>query len=210
MCASWRKHLVQLGHVMPLDELADFTTKGTKPVVCQRCHASFESGTQLFFMHNRKGDGPGKHICAGCRQYYVRKTETIKQHTLGQWSYISAFTTEYICVRLQETGPTISRLLRNIRWPVWMSVPKRQLRRLRDRVWVQVASYNFCEASTRAENWYVWQVKTIHYKLACMSTLLPQQYRNQHIRVFPGQSIQVVCNLRTMWIWIYFEEEFSQ
>jgi len=70
---------------MPLDELADFTTKGAKPVVCQRCHESFESGTELFFMHDRKGDGPSKHICAGCCQHYLRKTMAI-QHT-GQLSY---------------------------------------------------------------------------------------------------------------------------
>ena len=56
-------------------------------------------------------------------------------------------------------------------------------------------SYKFCEVSTRAENWYVWQVKTIHYELARMSTLLPQQYHNQHI---PGQNVQVACNLKTM------------
>jgi len=80
-----KKYSVWLGHIMPLDELADFTTKGAKPVVCQWCHESFESGTELFFMHNRKGDGPGKHICAGCCQHYLRKTMAI-QHT-GQLSY---------------------------------------------------------------------------------------------------------------------------
>jgi hypothetical protein len=72
---------------MPQDEFADFTTKDARPVICQRCSESFESGTKLFFMHNRKGDGPGKHICAGCRQYYLRKTEAIKEHTLGQFSH---------------------------------------------------------------------------------------------------------------------------
>jgi hypothetical protein len=30
---------------MPLDKLVDFTTKGTKPVICQQCHASFESSS---------------------------------------------------------------------------------------------------------------------------------------------------------------------
>lgn len=96
-----KKYSVWLRHIMPLDELADFTTnlKGAKPVVCQRCHESFESGTELFFMHDRKGDGPGKHICAGCCPCYLRKTVAI-QHTPGQlWViyYMSSFMTEDIC-----------------------------------------------------------------------------------------------------------------
>ena len=31
-------------------------------------------------MRDSKPDGPGKHVCAGCRQYYLRKTE---QRTAG-------------------------------------------------------------------------------------------------------------------------------
>lgn len=64
---------------MPLDEVADFTTKCTRPIVCQRCHESFESETKLYFMHDRKGGGPGKHVCVGCHQYYLRKTKAMKQ-----------------------------------------------------------------------------------------------------------------------------------
>ena len=75
---------------MPLDELADFTTKGARPNICERCHASFESGIDLYFMHDRKGDNPGKHVCAGCRQYYLRKTEGIKQRTSGQTGQLSS------------------------------------------------------------------------------------------------------------------------
>jgi hypothetical protein len=65
---------------MPLDEAADFTTKDKRPIICQRCHQSFESGAELYFMHDRKGDAAGKHVCAGCRQHYLQKT---KQRTSG-------------------------------------------------------------------------------------------------------------------------------
>ena len=66
---------------MPPAESAPFTTKGTRPVVCQRCHESFEEGTQLFFMEDKNRENPGRHVCAGCRQYYLRKTERIQQST---------------------------------------------------------------------------------------------------------------------------------
>jgi hypothetical protein len=75
---------------MPLDEAADFTTKGARPIICQRCHESFASETDLYFMHDRKGDGPGKHVCAGCRQYYLRKTEAMQQHPAGASGIMSA------------------------------------------------------------------------------------------------------------------------
>ena len=56
-------------------EVADFTTGNSNPVVCQRCLQSFEEGTELYFMQDRKANQGGKRICAGCRQYYLRKTE---------------------------------------------------------------------------------------------------------------------------------------
>ena len=62
---------------MPVDEIAEFTTQGAKPVVCQRCYTSFKTGTELFFMHDTKA-GPGKHICEGCHQYYLRKMQATK------------------------------------------------------------------------------------------------------------------------------------
>ena len=120
---------------MPLDECADFTTKNTRPVICQRCHASFENGTELFFMQDRKGDGPGKHICAGCRQHYLRKTESTRR-TIGQLSYIIYHSSRLSPYQLQVTS--ISRLLRNIRL-LRNAAHKRQLQRLRDRVWVTTA-----------------------------------------------------------------------
>ena len=57
------------------NELADFTTHNSNPIVCQRCFQSFKEGTELFFMHDSKPDGIGKKICAGCRQYYLKKTQ---------------------------------------------------------------------------------------------------------------------------------------
>ena len=74
---------------LPLHETADSTTMGgtSKPVVFQRCHASFESRTQLFTMQDRNhGDRPDKHVCAGCCRYYIRKFETTK-HTF--WVMVS-------------------------------------------------------------------------------------------------------------------------
>jgi hypothetical protein len=65
---------------MPQREVADFTTNDARPVICQRCRESFKSGTELYYMRDSKPDGPGKHVCAGCRQYYLRKTE---QRTAG-------------------------------------------------------------------------------------------------------------------------------
>jgi hypothetical protein len=59
-------------------EVADFTTGNSNPIMCQRCLQSFEDGTELYFMQDRKADWGGKKICAGCRQYYLRKTETRK------------------------------------------------------------------------------------------------------------------------------------
>jgi hypothetical protein len=57
-------------------EFAEFTSRDSNPVVCQRCLQSFENGTELFFMHDRKPDASGKRVCAGCRQHYLKKTET--------------------------------------------------------------------------------------------------------------------------------------
>lgn len=57
------------------NESAEFTTYNTNPVVCQRCYQSFKDGTELFYMQDNKPDGMGKKICAGCRQYYLKKTE---------------------------------------------------------------------------------------------------------------------------------------
>jgi hypothetical protein len=61
---------------MPNVEVAEFTTGNAKPIVCQRCLQSFQEGTELYFMQDRKSSVAGKHVCAGCRQYYLRKTET--------------------------------------------------------------------------------------------------------------------------------------
>lgn len=63
-------------------ERAEFTTNGKRPVVCQRCHESFEEGTNLFYMEDKNRDNPGKHVCVGCRQYYLRKTEAIQRSTM--------------------------------------------------------------------------------------------------------------------------------
>ena len=60
-------------------EAAYFTTDNSNSVVCQRCLQSFEEGTELYFMHDRKPDGKGKRVCGGCRQYYLRKTETYQR-----------------------------------------------------------------------------------------------------------------------------------
>ena len=70
----------------PNAEPAYFTTDNNNPVVCQRCLQSFEDGTELYFMQDKKPDGRGKHVCAGCCRYYLEKTEAReKQLTLG-WS----------------------------------------------------------------------------------------------------------------------------
>ncbi len=66
---------------MPLRELADFTSHGKRPIVCQRCHESFEEGTKLYYMQDRNPENPGKLLCAGCHQHYIRKTEAIQQGT---------------------------------------------------------------------------------------------------------------------------------
>lgn len=63
-------------------EVADFTTGIENSVVCQRCFQSFETGTELYFMQDRKPDGRGRRICVGCRQHYLRKTDT-RQHELA-------------------------------------------------------------------------------------------------------------------------------
>jgi hypothetical protein len=68
-------------------EFVDFTTGDVNPVVCQRCLQSFPTGTELFFMHDNKPDGAGKRVCAGCRQYYIRKTQ-IRQQESGSGVYI--------------------------------------------------------------------------------------------------------------------------
>jgi hypothetical protein len=60
---------------MSNNEYADFTSFNSNPVVCQRCLQSYNDGTELFFMHDNKPDGSGKRVCAGCRQYYLQKTE---------------------------------------------------------------------------------------------------------------------------------------
>ena len=65
---------------MPQTEIVDFTTNDARPVICQRCRESFENGYELYYMRASKPDGPGKHVCAGCRQYYLRKTA---QNTSG-------------------------------------------------------------------------------------------------------------------------------
>src|ERR1700730_4427279 len=57
-------------------EVADFTTGNSNPIMCQRCLQSFKDRTELYFMQDRKADHRGKSICAGCCQYYLRKTET--------------------------------------------------------------------------------------------------------------------------------------
>jgi hypothetical protein len=57
-------------------EFADFTSYSSNPVVCQRCLQSFADGTDLYFMQDTKADGSGKRVCAGCRQYYLKKTES--------------------------------------------------------------------------------------------------------------------------------------
>ena len=65
---------------MPKTDVVDFTTNDARPVVCQRCRESFENGTDLYYMRDSKPDGAGKHVCAECRQYYLRKTA---QRTAG-------------------------------------------------------------------------------------------------------------------------------
>lgn len=67
---------------MPNIEVADITTGNTKPIICQRCLQSFQEGTVLYFMQDRKSSVAGKHVCAGCCQYYLKKTESRQQeHT---------------------------------------------------------------------------------------------------------------------------------
>lgn len=70
-------------------EVVDFTTGNSNPVVCQRCLQSFEDGTELYFMQDRKANQGGKRICAGCRQYYLRKTEA-RETQLASSSYPSS------------------------------------------------------------------------------------------------------------------------
>ena len=70
--------------MLPNAEPAYFTTANNNPVVCQHCLQLFEDGTELYFIQDKKLDGQGKHVCAGCRQYYLEKTEAYeKQLTLG-------------------------------------------------------------------------------------------------------------------------------
>jgi hypothetical protein len=67
-------------------EVAEFPTGNAKPTVCQRCLQSFKKGTELYFMQDKRPDGAGKSVCAGCRQYYLRKTETRqREHTLRSY-----------------------------------------------------------------------------------------------------------------------------
>ena len=72
--------------MLPNADPAYFTTDNNNSVVCQCCLQSFEDGTQLYFMQDKKPDGRGKHVCAGCHRCYLEKTEAReKQLTLG-WS----------------------------------------------------------------------------------------------------------------------------
>jgi hypothetical protein len=67
-------------------EVAEFTTGNAKPIVCQRCLQFFKKGTELYFMQDKKPDVAGKRVCAGCRQYYLSKTETRqREHTLSSY-----------------------------------------------------------------------------------------------------------------------------
>ena len=85
---------------MPQTELADFTTNDARPVVCQRCRESFEKGTRLYYMKDGNNpDGPGRHVCAGCREHYLRKTA---QRTAG--NIISAFYKYGVLIYLTATG----------------------------------------------------------------------------------------------------------
>jgi hypothetical protein len=71
---------------MPNIEVADITTGNTKPIVCQRCLQSFQEGTVLYFMQDRKSSVAGKHVCAGCHQYYLKKMESHQQeHTSSSY-----------------------------------------------------------------------------------------------------------------------------
>lgn len=59
----------------PPVECVNFTrTSGN--VICQRCKVSYPEGEELHFLHDATGEGPGKHVCNGCRQYYIIKTRT--------------------------------------------------------------------------------------------------------------------------------------
>jgi hypothetical protein len=62
------------------EQIANFTTTdGESQVVCQRCKLSFPPGTQLFYMHDQRPTRQGKYLCAGCHQYHVQKTDTIRR-----------------------------------------------------------------------------------------------------------------------------------
>ena len=60
---------------MPLTDHAKFTTTRSGSVICQRCKVSYPEGTNLHFLHDVTGDGPGRNVCGGCRQYYLTKTQ---------------------------------------------------------------------------------------------------------------------------------------
>jgi hypothetical protein len=55
-------------------EQVDFTTQGDAPPVV--CLQSFEAGMELFYMQSNDADARGKKVCSGCRQYYLKKTDT--------------------------------------------------------------------------------------------------------------------------------------
>lgn len=48
-------------------------------VICQRCKVSFPKEVELHFLHDATGEGPGKRVCDECRQYYITKTEKVRQ-----------------------------------------------------------------------------------------------------------------------------------
>ncbi|KIM36153.1 hypothetical protein M413DRAFT_449355 [Hebeloma cylindrosporum] len=60
-----------------MSHAADMTSEGA--VVCQRCHYSFASGTQLRYMASKDGVRPGRHLCDGCFNYYLEKPTTVRR-----------------------------------------------------------------------------------------------------------------------------------
>ena len=67
---------------MPPTKHAEFTTNRKRPIVCQWCHESFDDRMKLFYMQDKTRDNPGKHVCTGCCQYYLCKTEAIQQSAM--------------------------------------------------------------------------------------------------------------------------------
>lgn len=58
---------------MPLDYV-NFTSTSGKAVICSKCTHPPPEGEELYFIHDRTGENPGRYVCGKCRQYYLSKT----------------------------------------------------------------------------------------------------------------------------------------